>query len=129
MAQGKLHVRIAFSQEDLTLHSAGGQLVAVPGQRQRIDAEMLRDANARQLWQLLRSEEAGGLGTSIYVCGRTGFARSVMDAITAILVRFADGSASDREASARYGYKLLQPKPFVGALRVGSARYQHVRAR
>jgi sulfite reductase alpha subunit-like flavoprotein len=107
VAQGKLHVRIAFSQEDLTLHSAGGQLVAAPGRRQRIDAELLRDANARQLWQLLRGEDAGGLGAYIYVCGRTGFARSVMDAIAALLARFSAGSDSDRDASARQMLRQL----------------------
>jgi sulfite reductase (NADPH) flavoprotein alpha-component len=101
VAQGQLHVRIAFSQEDLAMHSAGDQLVVAPGRRQRIDAEMLQDANARQLWQLLRSEDQGGLGAYVYVCGRTGFARSVMDAIAAILARFADGSERERAEYAR----------------------------
>jgi sulfite reductase alpha subunit-like flavoprotein len=107
VAQNKLHAHIAFSQEDLAMYSSGGQLVAVPGQRQRIDAELLQDGNAHQLWRLLRSEDEGGLGAYVYVCGRTGFARSVMGAITAILARFADGSDSDKEAFARHMLRRL----------------------
>jgi cytochrome b involved in lipid metabolism len=41
------------------------------------------------------------------VCGRTGFARSAIDAITAILARFADGSDGDQLANARQMLRRL----------------------
>ncbi len=100
--EGKLHVRVAFSQDDAHGRAdPGAALIVEPGRRQRISETMLEEQNARQLWRLLCSVEDGGLGASMYVCGRTGFARSVMDAIMAILRRFAEGSEAERQEHAR----------------------------
>jgi len=85
---GTLNLRIALSRDEAS------------GSRRHIGDEMLEEANARRLWQLLRSEGDGGLGASFYVCGRTGFASAVTDAIKAILVRFGDGSTEERRAAA-----------------------------
>jgi sulfite reductase (NADPH) flavoprotein alpha-component len=104
-AQGWLNVRIAFSRDELYLRFApaadGGRFVFEPGARQYIGDEMLRDENASALWNLLRSKEDGGLGAYFYVCGKTRFANSVMEAIKAVIYRFSEGSVEDKETAVR----------------------------
>ncbi|HSH82848.1 MAG TPA: cytochrome b5 domain-containing protein, partial [Herpetosiphonaceae bacterium] len=101
-AQGQLNLRVAFSQDDVDVKVAdGGHLIFEPGSRRYIDAEILRDEHARRLWELLQSEEDGGLGAYIYICGRTGVAGSVMRAIKALLYRYAEGSEAERQDRAR----------------------------
>lgn len=103
--EGKLHVRIAFSADDTRGSSeptaAGPRLVFGPGRRQYIGEEMLREENARRLWQLLGEDDDTGLGAHLYVCGRTGFATSVMKAIKALLHRYAEGSEDERREHGR----------------------------
>jgi sulfite reductase (NADPH) flavoprotein alpha-component len=101
VAQGKLHLQVAFSQADIQAKSEAGQLCFEPGRRRHLDQEMLQTENARRLWQLLQSEAEGGLGAYFYVCGRTGFAKSVFEAIRTILSRFAEGSEVERQEKAR----------------------------
>ena len=49
------------------------------------------------LWDVLCSKKDGGQGGHLYVCGRTGFAKSVMDAIKEILRRYSKGSTEEIE--------------------------------
>jgi sulfite reductase alpha subunit-like flavoprotein len=108
LAQGRLHIRVAFSRDDVRARSTDDRLVVEPDTRHYIGDEMLREENARQLWQLLQRREDGGLGACFYVCGRTSFARSVLDAIKAILYRFAEGSEQGRLEHARQAlYRLV----------------------
>jgi sulfite reductase alpha subunit-like flavoprotein/gamma-glutamylcyclotransferase (GGCT)/AIG2-like uncharacterized protein YtfP len=53
-----------------------------------------------RLWQLLRVPDEGGLGAHVYVCGRSRFARSAIDAIERVFFRFGEGSDAERGASA-----------------------------
>ncbi|MDQ4130527.1 MAG: hypothetical protein M3133_05995, partial [Actinomycetota bacterium] len=98
--EGTLHLRVALSREDLRLPDHApvrdGRLVLEPGARRRMGEEIARDENARRLWELLCQE-----GASVYVCGRADFAAAVMEAITALFVRFSEGTAPQREANAR----------------------------
>ena len=108
IARGRLHIRVAFSRDDVHTRSADGRLVVESDTRHYIGEEILREENARQLWRLLQRAEDGGLGACFYVCGRTSFARSVLDAIQAILYRFADGPEELRQEQARQAlYRLV----------------------
>jgi sulfite reductase (NADPH) flavoprotein alpha-component len=68
-ARGTLHLRTPLS-----------------GEGRRIDAEMLEPETAERLRSLARA------GAHFYVCGRTGFAKTVMQAMQTIL---ADGEGDD----------------------------------
>jgi len=72
--RGHLRVHLALSEDD-------GRHVA---------DELRDEATAEELWRLLRA------GAHVYVCGRTGFATSVLDAITEVLERFAPGDGQQR---------------------------------
>ena len=99
VGRGDLSIRVIFSREDAALVAdPGGTLVRVPAPRGRIDSAIAEAPDIQEaLWQLLRSEEEGGQGAFFYVCGRAGFAQSVMRALTAVAERFA---ATDGDAAA-----------------------------
>ena len=101
VAQGRLHVRPAFSRDavdtNFVSNGNGGHFVFEPGEKRYIGDEILREGNAQVLWNLLRSKKDGGQGAYFYVCGRTGFANSVMDAIKEVLRRYSDGSEEEKE--------------------------------
>ncbi|MGI8806984.1 MAG: cytochrome b5 domain-containing protein [Acidimicrobiales bacterium] len=66
---GRLRLHLALSEED--------------GRRA---ADVLAEEEvAAELWRLV------SMGAYVYVCGRTGFATSVLDALTAVFERFAPG--------------------------------------
>ncbi|MDQ7035272.1 MAG: cytochrome b5 domain-containing protein, partial [Anaerolineae bacterium] len=87
-ARQELNLRVAFSGEDVALRFENSRYVLEEGQRQRIDKLMQMPANAQALWDLMRSPEEGGKGAYLYVCGRTGFAVSVMNAIKDVMMQF-----------------------------------------
>jgi sulfite reductase (NADPH) flavoprotein alpha-component len=96
-AQGKLNVRPAFSRDAVDVKLQGDKFAFEPGDRRYIGDEMLREENAKALWDLLRSKKEGGQGACFYVCGRTGFANSVMEAIKEILRRYSEGTEEEIE--------------------------------
>ncbi len=101
-AKGRLHIRPAFSRDAVDTRfvkngKGSGHYVFEPGEKRYIGDEMLREENAKALWDILRSKKDGGLGGHLYVCGRTGFANSVMDAIKEILRRYSQGSTEEIE--------------------------------
>jgi sulfite reductase (NADPH) flavoprotein alpha-component len=103
VANGRLHLRPAFSRDAVDTRfvkngQGGGHFVFEPGEKRYIGDEMLREENAKALWDILRSKKDGGQGGHLYVCGRTGFASSVMKAIKEILRRYCQGSPEEIEA-------------------------------
>ena len=96
-AQGQLQVRAAFSRADVGLALENGHFTFPSGSRGYIDAEMLRDENAAQLYRLLQSREEGGLGAVFYVCGHAEFAVTVMNAIKTILSRYGDPASAQQK--------------------------------
>ena len=100
VAQKQLNLRVAFSREDICLHdpaqNADRHFVFEAGRRHRIDEAILSDKNIHRLWSLLRSPEEDGLGAYIYVCGRAGFAKSVMQAVMTIFERFHHGNRQEK---------------------------------
>jgi len=105
VAQGRLNLRTAFSQDDVDykqIHPEDGErFVFEPGERHYIGDEILKEANAQALWSLLQSQETGGQGAYFYVCGRTGFAKAVMDAIKTVIYRHSAGSEEDRQKAVK----------------------------
>lgn len=85
VAAGKLRLDIAFSREDVraVFNAASGSFDFVPGQRQRLDRSIADHRAA--LWQMLRSEQDGGQGAYVYICGRTEFANTILDSLKQII--------------------------------------------
>lgn len=84
VADGTLAMRVTFSREDHSLRGApGGTLVEADTPRGRIEDAIARDYETQALlWELVRA------GAYFYVCGRAGFAHSVMSALTTVAERF-----------------------------------------
>lgn len=102
ISQGRLNLRIAFSRDDIRYKQVdGGQLTFEAGDRHSIGDEILKEENAQVLWNLLQSRENGGQGAYFYVCGRTGFATAVMDAIKNVIYRYSSGSEAEKQAAAK----------------------------
>src|SRR5215469_4793476 len=93
-ATGKFHLRMAFSRADSTARfdQATGQYVFEKGRRQRIGELIAADDIAAILWTFLRSEQEGGQHGYFYICGKTSFAVSVMEALKGVIRRFSGGS-------------------------------------
>src|SRR5262249_2495315 len=79
---GVLRLDVAFTRGggELELDPERGFLV-VPGPQRRIQDLLEKGSVARELFQLVQTEEEGGAGASIYVCGRSGFASTVVEAL------------------------------------------------
>jgi len=93
-ADGKLHLRMAFSSADVAagFDTATGHYIFEKGRRQRIGELIEADEQAAVLWNFLRSERDGGQHGYFYVCGKTGFAVSVMEALKGVIRRYSGGS-------------------------------------
>ncbi|HEX2912081.1 MAG TPA: cytochrome b5 domain-containing protein [Chloroflexia bacterium] len=98
---GRLNLQVAFSASDTQLRFDGQNLVLEPAPRARIDKVMLKDENVKALWDLLRPQSEGGKEAYFYVCGRTDFARKVMDTLQEIIQEFTPGEDAVREEATR----------------------------
>ncbi len=100
ITKGRLNLRIAFSRDDVQYkqdaNGSGNQLVFEPSKRHSIGDEILQEENAKALWNLLQSRENGGQGAYFYLCGRTGFANAVMNAMKAVIYRYSPGSEEEK---------------------------------
>jgi cytochrome b involved in lipid metabolism len=72
--------------------------VAALGPRRRIQYLLAAKGVGRELFQLVQAEEDGGAGASIYVCGRSGFASSVVDTLGLLFQR----SIEEQELPSKY---------------------------
>lgn len=93
VASGRLHLRVAFSREDQEVvfeadGRGGVRPRYVPGKRRYLQDMLLESDTARTLWELLRSQEEGGKGAYVYVCGRSRIAREVNEAFRGVIARF-----------------------------------------
>jgi ferredoxin-NADP reductase len=87
---GKLRTRITFTRASLQarLDPDRRRFVFEPGAPRRIGALLEEEREAAHLYRLLLAREHGGIGGHFYVCGRAGFARSVIDSLRRIIQRF-----------------------------------------
>ncbi len=79
---GFLRLNVAFTREgaDLVLDPQRG-FVATPGPRRRVQDLLAAEGVGRELLQLVHAQADGGAGASVYVCGRSGFASTVVDTL------------------------------------------------
>ncbi len=99
---GFLRLNVAFTREggELELDPERG-FVAKPGAKRRIEDLLASNGVARELLALVRAPDAGGEDASVYVCGRSGFATSVVTALArAFEAELAKGEPA-RPASAQ----------------------------
>lgn len=95
----------------------------------RIPELIDRSDVAERLWELLRVPYEGGRGAHVYVCGRSRFARSAIDALEQVFFRYAEGSDAYRKALARermrrlYAEGRLKEETFGGEAPVTDVRY------
>jgi sulfite reductase alpha subunit-like flavoprotein len=98
---GALELDACFTREQAELGTdPSGALRARPGASRRIDELLLEPRVAERLWQVLQASELAGAGASLYVCGRSGFARSVIDSLRHLFQRSAAGDERERSARA-----------------------------
>jgi sulfite reductase (NADPH) flavoprotein alpha-component len=129
IAAGKLHLRMVFTREDIqaTFQSHGDEnsWQFTPRNRHRIGDEIQQEENKQLLWKLLQGIKEGGKGAYIYVCGQTGFATSVREALEQVIAGFCEGYPQEKQrlaaemienlmADGRYLEETFTP--FVGAL-------------
>lgn len=79
VAAGQLNLQAAFSQEDIQLKVNKGKFTFPKGKRGHIDSVMLSPEMKDRLWELIQSDAV------FYICGRTGFAKTVMDTMQCII--------------------------------------------
>jgi sulfite reductase (NADPH) flavoprotein alpha-component len=82
VAAGALSLQVAFTRA---------------ADRKRIDALMLTPCMRARLWQLAQPVERGGEGAVFYVCGRSGFADSVMRALKQIFRPHVESDAASNK--------------------------------
>lgn len=101
IASKKLRLRVAFSRDDVDVDAVedeeGVRFVYRPGRRKRLEELLQKPEIARELWDLLRSEDEGGAGAYVYLCGRTRFARSIQDTLQVVFRGFQTGTPAERE--------------------------------
>lgn len=119
-AAGRLQLRVICSRENKTVRfvpnpaGPGGQFVFEAGRQGHLPLLMEQEDNAQALWNLIRPEAEGGQGAYFYVCGKTGFAVSVMQSLKTIMQRFSAGSPAEREQSAhRRLYQLSADRRYM----------------
>jgi cytochrome b involved in lipid metabolism len=94
-----LELDVCFTRENAELDvDPAGQLRVREGSARRISELMRAPEAACRLWQLLGADRF--VGASVYVCGRSGFARSVLDGLKSVFHEFATGSESERAEQA-----------------------------
>jgi sulfite reductase (NADPH) flavoprotein alpha-component len=98
-AAGFLRLSVAFTREggDLQFDSERGFVVS-PGPRRRVQDLLAANTVRDELFQLVQAREDGGDEASIYVCGRSGFASTVVDTLSRSFQR----SIEERERPFRY---------------------------
>lgn len=111
VANGRLQVEIALTREASKARFVdavdGGRFDFLPGPRRRIDDLMLGEANALLLWDLIRNRSEHGAGARIYICGGTGFARTVLDGVRAVIARFTDTAGEEGRRLVEQRFNLL----------------------
>lgn len=111
VGSGKLDIRVAFSRDEagVQFNRQTQGFDIVPGQARYLGAELLEPDNARLLWDMIRRPEDGGQGASLYICGRTAFANSMLDTIKTVIARYIEtGNRETAEERARQMlYRLI----------------------
>ena len=101
VAQGRLHIEAGFTREGARLKYSPEQgLFTEPGPTRRIDDVLADPDVAEQLWRLLQPTLSRP-GAHLYVCGRGGFATTVMAGLHALISEHATGTDAEKNQTAR----------------------------
>jgi len=92
---GQMQLRVAFSREEKQMVVQAGRLTIQPGLHCHVDD--LIEEDAQSLWKIIQTRTDGGEEAHFYICGRTGFAESIMSGLRKVIRHFVD---SDESASA-----------------------------
>lgn len=104
LALGSLRLDAAFTRQGAALRvEQDGTLHVQSGERRRIDDIMLAPSVSAQLWRWLEPRSQGGLEAAVYICGRGGFAATVLETLTRVFERHLPGDTRQKhqEASRR----------------------------
>ncbi|MET0343803.1 MAG: cytochrome b5 domain-containing protein [Polyangiales bacterium] len=98
--RGRLSLAVAFTRTGAEIaRGVDGRIVLRPGPTRRVSDVMLAPENAAELARLALPVDEGGAGAHFYICGRGGFAESVMQTLRVIFERYGARAGSSREAS------------------------------
>lgn len=100
--KGKLRTRVALTRGEgpARFDEARGTFAVTPGRAERLESILDEEREAALLYRLLLSREHGGLGGHFYICGRSGFAKTVLASLERIIARFHTGIAGSHEPGA-----------------------------
>jgi sulfite reductase alpha subunit-like flavoprotein len=96
-SDGSLELDVCFTREPAGDASAEAEQVRRASAR-RLGERMLEPETARKLWERIYPED--GPGAMLYVCGRSGFARSVVESLRQIFRERAEGDEPERRRRA-----------------------------
>jgi sulfite reductase (NADPH) flavoprotein alpha-component len=109
LESGRLELRVAFSRDDVEPRwdPATRSLRYEPGRTRHVNEILEEDETARTVWDLLQGPGESG-GAHLYICGRSRFARTVIESLKALFMRFEPGTEAERETAARKAiYRLV----------------------
>lgn len=93
LQNGTLRIDVAFSRDDVQVkYRPPHGLKFAPAPRGRIEDRLLAAENSERLSSLLRNKEDGGEGAFVYICGRSGFAKSIWATLERLLMRHYEGT-------------------------------------
>lgn len=117
VAEGKLHIHTAFSRDavEARFNDQRREFEFIPGERQHLDHELLKDEHANLLGDLLRSRKDGGQGAYFYLCGHTHFASTILKTMEQIIAReWQEAPEDTRKAEARQRlYQIISEERFM----------------
>jgi sulfite reductase alpha subunit-like flavoprotein len=99
--RGKLRTRVVFSRSatSAVFNPDRGQFDIGEGTPERIAKVLANEREASHLYRLLLPRDRGGLEGHFYICGSSGFARSVLHGLERIIARFHPGPRSSNDPS------------------------------
>lgn len=91
--QGQLDLRVSISRENKQFELEEGKIYVRPGASSHIND--LIDADAELLWKMISSHNILEKSACFYICGRTGFAASVLSSLKKVIRKYTH---SDKKA-------------------------------
>jgi sulfite reductase alpha subunit-like flavoprotein/cytochrome b involved in lipid metabolism len=103
---GCLRLDVAFTRQGASLSfDAARGFVWSPGPTRRIEDLISEPERAAELWRLVQSRATGGPAASVFVCGRSSFASTVLSCLERAFER---RSSSEEPPAARSGRAFLR---------------------
>lgn len=98
---GRTVVEVAFSREDVRARwvPAAHHFEYEQAPRRYVQDVMLQERTARELWSLIRPARDEN-AAHVFICGRSRFALSAIEALRSIFRRFSEGTDAQRDQAA-----------------------------